>query len=88
MTTFNMRLEEEVKKNFSTIAGLEGETSTKLVVEFMKRYVEEKVKENGLYSLYLMNDTVSDEEMADINNSIKNMSKEELLMVDEEIIEI
>lgn len=88
MTTFNMRLEEEVKKNFSTIAGLEGETSTKLVVEFMKKYVEEKVKENGLYSLYLMNDTVSDEEMADINNSIKNMSKEELLMVDEEIIEI
>lgn len=88
MTTFNMRLEEDVKRNFSTIAGLEGETSTKLVLEFMKRYVQEKVKENGLYSLYLMKDTVNDEEMNDINNSIKNMSKEEMLVVDEEIIEI
>jgi len=88
MTTFNMRLEEEVKKNFTTIAGLEGVTSTKLVVEFMKKYVEDKIKENGLYSLYLINNTVDNDEMKDINNSLKNMSKEEMLMTDEEIIEI
>ena len=86
MTTFNMRVADDVKENFSTIAKLEGETATHLVAEFMKRYVEEKVKENGLYALYLMKDTMTTEEAQDINNSINNMTTEEQEIAETEII--
>lgn len=87
-TKLNLRIDSELKNNFMTLANLENTSATEILTDFIKKYVDEKINENGLYSLFLSQDYLSNDEEKELVSSIKNLTKEDMGIAYEEIIEI
>lgn len=88
MANLTMRVEDKLKQDFMTIAKLEGETATQVLVDYMKIYIKQKLSENGLYSLYLLPDNMTDDEANDINTSLQSMTAEEQKIGSTEIFKL
>lgn len=87
-TKLNLRINSELKKNFMKLANLENTNATELLTGFIQQYIDEKIKENGLYALFLSQDYLSDNEEKELVSSMQNLTKEDMDVAHEEIIEI
>ena len=91
LTRKNIMVDGNLWSKFHILSGLNNESISKLISKAMSEYIEKESKQNLYLRVKLLSEQnereISDEEEMDILNSLAEMTKEDMEIIREEIID-